>query len=174
MHCPRCGSAKTNQSGHKPAFGYRTFRCSDGQPRFNERTATPFTNLPFPTAIVLLVVLWSLRFKLRVPDRAALCLERGCAFAHEPVRDWVARFAPRITQQLRATRQGKGGWLLARRRNLFAHRRQMALPIARHKPRGPPGRLHDEEVQQPHDELGKQQIAHNLRYCMSWPSRLEA
>ena len=109
MNCPRCGAAKTNPSGHKPALGYRTLRCSDGKHRFNEGTGTPFNNLPFLTDIVLLVVLSRLRYKLSLRDPAALGLERGFEFTHETVRDWAARFAPRITQQLRATRKGKGG-----------------------------------------------------------------
>ena len=109
MNCPRCGSTKTNQSSHKPALGYRTFRCSDGKHRFNERTGTPFNNLPFPTGIVLLGGLGRLRYKLSLRDLAEMFLERGFAFTHETVRDWAARFAPRITQRLRAKRQGKVG-----------------------------------------------------------------
>jgi transposase-like protein len=34
-------------------------------------------------------------------------LERSFEFTHEAVRDWEARFAPLITEQLRAKRQGK-------------------------------------------------------------------
>jgi transposase-like protein len=112
MQCPHYGAAKTNPSGHKTALGYRTCRCSDGKHRFNERTATPFTNLPLPTAVVRLVVLWWLRYKLSPRDRAEMFLVRGLAFTHETGRDWVARCAPRITPQLRAKRQGKvgGSW----------------------------------------------------------------
>jgi putative transposase len=36
-------------------------------------------------------------------------LERGFEFAHEAVRDWEARFAPFITDQLRARRRCKAG-----------------------------------------------------------------
>jgi len=36
-------------------------------------------------------------------------LVRGFEFTHEAVRDWEARFAPLITQQLRSTRKGKAG-----------------------------------------------------------------
>ncbi len=36
-------------------------------------------------------------------------LERGFEFTHEAVRDWEERFAPLITEQLRAKRWGKAG-----------------------------------------------------------------
>jgi transposase-like protein len=95
-------------------LGYRTFRCSACKCRFNERTDTPFNNLQFPTDIVLLVVLWRLRYKLSLRDLAAMFLERGFAFTHKTVRGWAARLAPLITEQLRATRRGKAGQLALR------------------------------------------------------------
>ena len=96
MNCPRCDSAKTNESNHTTALGYRTFRCSQCKCRFNERTGTPFNNLQFPTDIVLLVVLWRLRYKLSLRDLAEMFLERGFEFTHEAARDWETRFAPLI------------------------------------------------------------------------------
>jgi len=59
-----------------------------------------------PTDVVLLVVLWRLRYKLRLRDVAEMFLERGFAFTHETVRDREARFAPRRAAQLRAKRRG--------------------------------------------------------------------
>jgi len=73
------------------------------------RTGTPFNHLQFPTDIVLLVVLWRLRYKLSLRDLAEMFLVRGFAFTHEAVRDWEAHFAPLITEQLRAKRRGKAG-----------------------------------------------------------------
>jgi transposase-like protein len=109
MTCPTCASSKISQSTQTTALGYRTFRCSACQRRFNERTGTPFNNLQFPTDVVLLVVLWRLRYKLSLRDLAAMFLVRGFVFTHEAVRDWEARFAPFITQQLRARRKGQAG-----------------------------------------------------------------
>lgn len=40
---------------------------------------------------------------------AEMFLNRGFEFTHEAVRDWEARFAPLITQQLSAKRRGKAG-----------------------------------------------------------------
>ncbi|GHP00328.1 hypothetical protein KSF_103750 [Reticulibacter mediterranei] len=36
-------------------------------------------------------------------------LTRGFVFTHETVRDWKARFAPLVTDQLRAKRRGQAG-----------------------------------------------------------------
>jgi putative transposase len=69
----------------------------------------PFNFLEFPTDIVLLVVLWRLRYKLSLRDLSEMFLVRGFEFTHEAVRDWEARFAPLITEQLRARRRGKAG-----------------------------------------------------------------
>ncbi len=41
-------------------------------------------------------------------------LERGFEFTHEAVRDWEARFAPLIADQLRAKRRGQRGAILVR------------------------------------------------------------
>jgi len=58
---------------------------------------------------VLLVVLWRLRYKLRLRDRAALFLARSFVFTHETVRDWEARFTPLVADRLRAKRRGQVG-----------------------------------------------------------------
>jgi putative transposase len=55
------------------------------------------------------VVLWRLRYKLSLRDLAEMFLERGITFSHEAVRDWEARFAPRLTAHLRAKRRGMAG-----------------------------------------------------------------
>ena len=42
------------------------FRCVGCRRRFNERSGTPFNDLSVPTDIVCLVVLWRLRYPLRL------------------------------------------------------------------------------------------------------------
>jgi len=101
MRCPHCSSPTTIQLSRKTSLGYKTFRCSDRERAFNERTGTPYNHLQFPTDIVLLVVLWRLRYKPSLRDFAEMFLERGFEFSHEPVRDLEARSAPLIAQQLR-------------------------------------------------------------------------
>ncbi len=63
MNCPHCGSTTTAQLVAKTSLGYRTFRCRRCVRKFNERTGTQYNHLQFPTDIVMLVVLWRLRYK---------------------------------------------------------------------------------------------------------------
>jgi len=109
MNCPHCSSSLTSQLAEKTSLGYKMFHCLECKRKFNERTGTPFNFLEFPTDIVLLVVLWRLRYKLSLRDLAEMFLSRGFEFTHETVREWEARFAPLITEQLRSRRKGKAG-----------------------------------------------------------------
>jgi putative transposase len=102
-----CDSHQRTSQAHP--VGYRTFRCQSCARTFNERTGTPFNYLTFPTDIVLQVVLWRLRYKLSFRDLAEMFLERGFVFTHEAVREWEARFAPLLADQLRTQRQGQAG-----------------------------------------------------------------
>ena len=109
MNCPHCISLVTKEQRKKTTLGYRTFRCSTCKRFFNERTGTAFNLLEYPTDMVLLVVLWRLRYKLSLRDVAEMFLVRGFVFTHEAVRDWEARFAPLLADQLRTKRRGKAG-----------------------------------------------------------------
>lgn len=109
MNCPNCLSTATTQLASKTSLGYGMFHCSACRRKFNERTGTVFNHLQFPTDFVLLVVLWRLRYKLSLRDLSEMFLVRGFEFTHEAVRDWEARFAPLITNQLRCRRRGKAG-----------------------------------------------------------------
>ncbi len=109
MACPYCSATTTTELAKRTQLGYRTFRCSACRHQFNERTGTPFNYLEFPTDIVLLVVLWRVRYKLSLRDLAEMFLERGFVFTHETVRDWEARFAPLLADKLRAKRKGQAG-----------------------------------------------------------------
>lgn len=83
--------------------------CSKCHHVFNERTGTRFNSLEFPTDIVLLAVLWRLRYKLSYRDIAEMFFTRGFVFTHETVRDWEAWFAPLIADRLRTNRRGQAG-----------------------------------------------------------------
>lgn len=109
MNCPYCAVTTTKKRAKKTKLGYTTFFCPECRHTFNERTGTPFNYLEFPTDIVLLVVVWRLRYKLSLRDRAEMFLVRGFAFTHEAIRDWEARFAPLIKDHLRVKRQGQAG-----------------------------------------------------------------
>src|SRR5215207_4129711 len=109
MSCPHCMSTSTTLQSKKTSLDYQVFRCTKCQRTFNERTGSQFNYLQFPTDIVLLVVLWRLRYKLSLRDLSEMFLVRGFEFTHEAVRDWEARFAPLITEKLRAKRKGQAG-----------------------------------------------------------------
>jgi len=109
MNCPHCASTAIKQQPKHTLLGYWTFRCSGCKHIFNERTGTPFNSLQYPTDLVLLVVLWRLRYKLSLRDLAEMFLARGFEFTHETVRDWEARFAPLLADQLRHKRRGQAG-----------------------------------------------------------------
>jgi putative transposase len=74
----------------------------------------PFNNLQFPTDIVLLAVLWRLRYKLGFRDVAELLLQRGFKVSYETIRTWEFRFAPLVSEKLRNKRRGTAGrsWYL--------------------------------------------------------------
>jgi len=107
--CPHCAEAETVEQTRRTALGYRTFRCGRCCRVSNERTGTSFNHLQYPTDLVLLVVLWRLRYTLRLRDLAERFPARGFAFSHEAVRDWEGRFAPLLADRLRAKRRGHGG-----------------------------------------------------------------
>ena len=109
MSCPYCMVTTTKKRTKKTKLGYATFFCPHCRCSFNERTGTPFNYLEFPTDIVLLTVLWRLRYKLSLRDIVEIFLARGLTFTHEAIRDWEARFAPLITEQLRTKRHGQAG-----------------------------------------------------------------
>ncbi len=109
MNCPHCAATTTRKRAKKTKLGYTTFFCPQCKHLFNERTGTSFNYLEFPTDVVLLAVLWRLRYKLSLRDVAEMFLARGFVFTHEAIRDWEARFAPLLADQLRTKRCGQAG-----------------------------------------------------------------
>ena len=114
MNCPQCGSGATGRRGRRSSLGYRTFACHACRRIFNERSGTPFNELQCPTDIVLLAVLWRLRYKLSFRDVAELLLQRGFEVTHETIRAWEFRFATLLADQLRRKRRGQASvsWYL--------------------------------------------------------------
>jgi putative transposase len=107
--CLHCASAVTAERPQRTSLGYRTFRCCACRRVFNERTGTPFNHLQYPTDLVLLVVLWRLRYTLSLRDLAEMFVVRGLTFTHETVREWEERFAPLLAEHLCAKRRGRTG-----------------------------------------------------------------
>jgi len=94
MSCPHCQSKFISKRLRRTSLGCRIYFCNSCKRQFNERTGTPFNNLQFPTDIVLMAVLWRLRYKLGFRDVAELLLQRGFEISYESVRIWEFRFAP--------------------------------------------------------------------------------
>lgn len=109
MPCPHCAATATIEQPRRTALGYRTFRCRACRRAFNERTNTPCNHRQYPTNRVFLIGLWRLRYKRSPRDLAELSLARGFVLTHETVRDREARFAPLLSDRLRAKRRGLGG-----------------------------------------------------------------
>ena len=83
MSCPHCLSPSVSKRKRRTLLGYRTFYCGDCDKRFNERSGLPLNDLQLPTDIVLLAVLWRLRYKLGFRDVAELLLQRVFVINHE-------------------------------------------------------------------------------------------
>src|SRR4051794_3027627 len=83
MNCAHCQSSQSQQYKKTTSLGYVVFRCHGCGRTFNERTGTAFNYLQFPTDVVLLVVLWRIRYKLSLRDLTEMFLVRGYEFTHE-------------------------------------------------------------------------------------------
>lgn len=114
MPCLRCRSRSTLKRKVRTSLGYRIYYCRNCKRRFNERTGTAFNDLQFPTDIVLMAVLWRLRYKLGLRDVAELLWQRGFEVSYETIRTWEFRFAPIVSEKLRQRRRGRSGcsWYL--------------------------------------------------------------
>jgi transposase-like protein len=104
-----CGSAAVTERPDCTAQGYRRFRCRACGKQFNERSGTVLNHAQYPSDVIALVVLWRLRYRLTLRDLAEMFLIRGIVFSHEAVRDWEAKLAPELADELRRRRHGRGG-----------------------------------------------------------------
>ncbi len=109
MTCLHCESTAITERPERTDLGYRRFRCRVCTREFNERTATPFNRLQYPTDVVCLVILWRFRYKLSLRDLAEMFLQRGIIFTHETVREWESKLAPLLSEALRKRRHGAVG-----------------------------------------------------------------
>src|SRR5258706_11898337 len=104
MSCVHCGAATTTEQSQRTRLEYRKFRCQVCKRLFNERTGTPFNFLEYPTDLVLLVVVWRVRYKLSLRDLAGMFFNRGFTFSPEALRGWGARVVPVLGERLRGKR----------------------------------------------------------------------
>src|SRR5919205_135431 len=109
MRCVGCGSAAVSERPERSAQGYRRFRCRTCGKQFNERSGGALNRAQFPSDVIALVVLWRLRYTLSLRDLSEMFLIRGIVFSYEAVRDWEAKLAPVLADELRQRRSGRGG-----------------------------------------------------------------
>jgi putative transposase len=109
MDCVACGSAAVTERPERTARGYRRFRCRECGKQFNERSGGLLNHTQYPSDVIALVVLWRLRYRLTLRDLVEMFLVRGITFSHEAVREWEAKLAPMLADELRRRRHRKGG-----------------------------------------------------------------
>src|SRR5918997_1379652 len=109
MDCVACGSAAVTERPERTARGYRRFRCRDCGKQYNERSGTLLNHAQYPSDVIALVVLWRPRHRLTLRDLSEMFLMLGIVFSHEAMREWEAKLAPALADELRQRRSGKGG-----------------------------------------------------------------
>ena len=109
MCCVGCGSAAVAERPERTAQGYRRFRCRECGKQYNARSGSLLNHTQSPSDVIELVVLWRLRYRLTLRDLAEMFLVRGIVFSHEAVRQWEAKLAPLLADELRQRRRGRGG-----------------------------------------------------------------
>src|SRR3982751_3451202 len=109
MDCVACGSAAVTERPDRTARGYRRFRCRGCWKQFNARSGTLLNHAQYPSDVIALVVLWQLRYRLTLRDLAEMFLIRSIVFSYEAVREWEAKLAPALAEELRRRRHGRGG-----------------------------------------------------------------
>lgn len=109
MPCPDCRSGSIANRCRLTSLCYRIYFCNPCRRQFNERTATPFNNLQFPTGLVIMAVLWRPRYKLGFSDVAGLLLKRAFEASDEIIRNWELRLTPYVTENLRKNQHGRSG-----------------------------------------------------------------
>jgi hypothetical protein len=86
-----CGSAEVAERPDRTAQGCRRFWCRACGRGFDERSAGVLNWPQCPSYVIALVVLWRLRYRLTLRDRAEMFLRRGIVFSHEAVREGVGQ-----------------------------------------------------------------------------------
>ena len=83
--CARCGSSEISRRGRRTALGYRTFGCEPAGASSTSAQACRSTISSIRPDVVLLAVMWRLRYRLSFRDVAELLLKRGFEVTHETV-----------------------------------------------------------------------------------------
>lgn len=109
MNCPHCQSQDTKLHKPKTQLGYQQFRCRQCFKQFNERTATPFNFIEYPSEIVMLAVHYYYRFKTSLSDVVELMALRGVNLSHQTIHNWAQTFGVELGLKLRERRRCRSG-----------------------------------------------------------------
>jgi len=141
MRCVKCGSEAVTERRERTAQGYRRFCCRMCGKQSNERSGTLLNYAHCPSDVIALVVLLRLRYKLSLRDLPEMFAVRNIVFCHETVRDWEAKLAPALAEDLR--RRGKAGcsWYVDETyiRDLYQGTWALVLSVSCHRPLGRTG-----------------------------------
>jgi hypothetical protein len=74
MRCMECGSSAVSERPERTAQGYRRFRCRSCGKQSNERSLGQLNQIPYPSDVIALMVLWRTRSKLSLRDLAEMFL----------------------------------------------------------------------------------------------------
>ena len=96
MNRPRCAAPDPYQPGRRTGLGYRTFRRRACARTWNGRPGTPCTHLEYPADAVALVMLWRLRYPLRLRHLAELSMGSSPLATRRSARD--AMVAPLLAE----------------------------------------------------------------------------
>jgi hypothetical protein len=99
-----CGSSAVMERLDCTARSYRRFRCRECGKQYNERSGSPLNQTQYPSDVIAFVVLWRLRYRLTLCDLAEMFLQREIVFSHEAIREWEAKLAPVLADELRRCR----------------------------------------------------------------------
>jgi putative transposase len=89
MHCVRVGGRFGAERAH--CSGLPPISLSRLRQAFQQRSAGSLNRTQYSSDVIVLVVLWRLRYKLALPDLPEVFLIRGIVFSHEAVGDWEAQ-----------------------------------------------------------------------------------
>jgi putative transposase len=109
MDCVACSSDAVTVRPECTGQSYCRFRCRGCGKQLNERSGTLLNYAQYPSDVIALVVLWRLSYHLTLRDLAEVFLVRGILFSYESVRQWEAKLAPAVAEELCRRRRGKGG-----------------------------------------------------------------
>ena len=106
MNYIRCGSSAVKERLEVTFRGYRRFRCRACGRQFNKRSAGVLKRTCLPSDVIAFVVLYPLRYRLKLRDLSEILAPRGIEVSHEAIHDREAKLLPVIGDELPKRQHG--------------------------------------------------------------------